>query len=117
MAAEGLEPGIPDTVPREGGRWCGSGSDPAQTDEGQASAPELREVEMIGNVFVLAPHEQRPFKLEVLSYDAPEQRQAVRDAGMVPTPSGAGHVRVRWAFLDSSRYRECLRRRCYAECS
>jgi hypothetical protein len=57
-------------------------------------------VQMTGNVFVLALHDQRHVKLEVLSYYAPEQQQKCDMTGMVPTPSGAGNLRIRWAFLD-----------------
>jgi hypothetical protein len=57
-------------------------------------------VQMTGNVFVLALHDQRHVKLEVLSYYAPEPQQKCDMTGMVPTPSGAGNLRIQWAFLD-----------------
>lgn len=57
-------------------------------------------VQMTGNVFVLALHDQRHVKLEVLSYYTPAQQQRCDMTGMVPTPSGAGNLRIQWAFLD-----------------
>jgi hypothetical protein len=57
-------------------------------------------VQMTGNVFVLALHDERHVKLEVLSYYAPEQQQKCDMTGMVPSASGAGNLRIRWAFLD-----------------
>jgi hypothetical protein len=57
-------------------------------------------VQMTGNVFVLALHDKRHVKLEVLSYYTPEQQEKCDMTGMVPTPANAGNLRIRWAFLD-----------------
>jgi hypothetical protein len=57
-------------------------------------------VQMTGNVFVLALHDERHVKLEVMSYYTPEQQRKCDMTGMVPSPSGAGNLRIRWAFLD-----------------
>jgi hypothetical protein len=57
-------------------------------------------VQMTGNVFVLALPDQRHVKLQVMSYYEPEPQRTCDMTGKVPSPSGAGSVRIRWAFLD-----------------
>lgn len=57
-------------------------------------------VQMTGNVFVLALPENRHVKLQVLSYYAPDPQRTCDETGKVPSASGAGSVRIRWAFLD-----------------
>jgi HmuY protein len=57
-------------------------------------------VAMTGNVFVLALRDAHHVKLEVLDYYAPANQKICNDTGKVPTPSEAGNVRMRWAFLD-----------------
>jgi hypothetical protein len=57
-------------------------------------------VQMTGNVFVLALPDNRHVKLQVMSYYAPEPQRTCDQTGKVPSESGAGSVRIRWAFLD-----------------
>jgi hypothetical protein len=56
-------------------------------------------VEMTGNVYVVRLANGRHVKLEVLAYYELPQQMACNETHMVPMPSGAGNVRVRWAFL------------------
>jgi hypothetical protein len=59
-------------------------------------------VEMTHNVYIieLDRPKKRHVKLEVMTY-YPADRQKICDAtGMVPMPSGAGHMTLRWAFID-----------------
>jgi hypothetical protein len=56
-------------------------------------------VEMTGNVYVVRLANGRHVKLEVLAYYELPQQTACNETHMVPMPSGAGNVRVRWAFL------------------
>jgi hypothetical protein len=57
---------------------------------------------MTHNVYVIALKEpkQRHVKLEVLSYYVPENQKICDETGAVPMPTGAGNMRIRWAFLD-----------------
>jgi len=57
-------------------------------------------VSMTGNVYVVALRGGRHVKLQVLSYYSPANQTSCDTTMMVSTPSGAGNVRVRWAFLD-----------------
>lgn len=56
-------------------------------------------VEMSGNVFVLRLRDGRAVKLQVSSYYDPAAQETCNATGMVPTPNGAGNVRMRWSFL------------------
>jgi len=57
-------------------------------------------LEMTGNVFVIQRADGRHVKLEVLAYYTPENQQSCDETSMISRPSGAGNVRLRWAFLD-----------------
>lgn len=57
-------------------------------------------VAMTGNVYVLDLGDGAAVKLEVLAYYTPENQQICDETNAVPMPSGAGNVRIRWAFLD-----------------
>ena len=57
-------------------------------------------VEMTGIVYVIALPDERHVKLQVLAYYTPENQAICDEIGTVPTPSGAGFLRIRWAFLD-----------------
>jgi hypothetical protein len=57
-------------------------------------------VKMTNNVFVLALPEQHHVKLQVVSYYPPDNHQRCQDTAMIMVPSGAGALRIRWAFLD-----------------
>ncbi len=57
-------------------------------------------VEMTGNVFVLALADGRFVKLEVLAYYEPDNQQTCNETRSVPLPSGAGNIRIQWAFID-----------------
>ena len=57
-------------------------------------------VQMTKNVYVLKVADDRHVKFEVLSYYAPEAQKVCDATGTVPMPSGAGSMRIRWAFLD-----------------
>lgn len=54
---------------------------------------------MTGNVFVVRLADGRHVKLQVMSYYEPTPQQVCNDTGKVPSPSGAGQLRVKWAFL------------------
>ncbi len=56
-------------------------------------------VHMSGNVYVVRLRDGRAVKLQVLSYYSPAAQQQCDDMDSLPTPSGAGHVRIRWAPL------------------
>ncbi|PZR11928.1 MAG: hypothetical protein DI536_16495 [Archangium gephyra] len=56
-------------------------------------------VKMSGNVFVLKLADGRHVKLEVKSYYPPENQALCQTENRINSPSGAGAVRVRWAFL------------------
>jgi hypothetical protein len=59
-------------------------------------------VQMTHNVYVIALKEpkERHVKLEVLSYYTPDKQKICDETGQVPMPSGAGNMRIRWAFID-----------------
>lgn len=57
-------------------------------------------VSMTGNVYVVALRGGRHVKLQVLGYYTPANQTSCDETGMISLPSGAGNVRVRWAFLD-----------------
>lgn len=57
-------------------------------------------LQMTKNVYVIALPKKRHVKLEVLSYYSPENQKRCDETGEVGIPSGAGNIRVRWAFLD-----------------
>lgn len=59
-------------------------------------------VEMTHNVYViqLDRPEKRHVKLEVMSYYPADRQKICDETGRVPTPSGAGHMTLRWAFID-----------------
>jgi hypothetical protein len=57
-------------------------------------------LQMTGNVYVIALRNGRYVKLEVVGYYSPAN-QARCQMDMAPEmPSGAGNVRLRWAFID-----------------
>jgi hypothetical protein len=57
-------------------------------------------LQMTKNVYVIALPKKRHVKLEVLSYYSPENQKLCDETGEIGIPSGAGNIRVRWAFLD-----------------
>lgn len=57
-------------------------------------------VSMTGNVYVVRRADGRLVKLQVLGYYPLANQRACDETGAVPTPSGGGQMRVRWAFLD-----------------
>ncbi|MET0287292.1 MAG: HmuY family protein [Polyangiales bacterium] len=57
-------------------------------------------LQMTHNVYVLALQSGRHVKLEVLSYYPPDNQKRCDDTGAITQPSGAGNLRVRWAFVD-----------------
>jgi hypothetical protein len=59
-------------------------------------------VEMTHNVYIIQVDrpDKRHVKLEVMSYYPADRQKICDETGMVPTPSGAGHMTLRWAFLD-----------------
>ncbi len=60
-------------------------------------------LQMTYNVFVLHLKNGRYVKLQVLSYYNPQAQAECDDAGVARTPSGAGNVRIRWAFIAPPR--------------
>jgi hypothetical protein len=59
-------------------------------------------VQMTHNVYIIQVDrpKKRHVKLEVMTY-YPIDRQLICDeTGMVPQPTGAGHMTLRWAFID-----------------
>ncbi|MGV3623633.1 MAG: HmuY family protein [Archangium sp.] len=56
-------------------------------------------VKMTGNVFVVKLADGRHVKLEVKSYYSLANQQKCQTMNSVDSPSGAGALRVRWAFL------------------
>jgi len=56
-------------------------------------------VETTGKVFVVHLRDGRYVKLEVLSYYDPAAQQECNSSGNVPSPNGAGQIRIRWSFL------------------
>jgi hypothetical protein len=57
-------------------------------------------VAMDHNVYVVALANGRHVKLEVESYYSPANQELCDTTGTFMSPSGAGNMRVRWAFLD-----------------
>jgi hypothetical protein len=57
-------------------------------------------LQMTHNVYVLALQSGRHVKLEVLSYYPPENQALCDTTGQTNQPSGAGQLRIKWAFLD-----------------
>ncbi len=57
-------------------------------------------VQMTGNVYVVALPDDRHVKLQVLSYYPVATQAQCNETGTIPVPSGAGNLRVRWAFLE-----------------
>lgn len=59
-------------------------------------------VEMTHNVYVIQVDRpmKRHVKLEVMTYYYPDRQKICDDTGEVPNPSGAGHMTLRWAFID-----------------
>jgi hypothetical protein len=57
-------------------------------------------VSMTGNVYVIALRGGRHVKLEVVGYYSPANQASCDASGSVTLPSGAGSLRIRWAFLD-----------------
>jgi len=56
-------------------------------------------VQMTKNVYVVKLANERHVKLEVLSYYTPDVQKVCDETNVAPMPSGAGNVRIRWAFL------------------
>jgi len=56
-------------------------------------------VEMTGNLYVLHLRDGRYVKLQVLGYYDLDPQAECNDTGSVPQPSGAGNIRIRWAFV------------------
>lgn len=59
-------------------------------------------VEMTHNVYIIQVDrpKKRHVKLEVMTYYLPDRQKICDETGMVPSPSGAGHMTLRWAFID-----------------
>lgn len=57
-------------------------------------------VAMTGNVYVVQLASGEHVKLQVRSYYSPENQAECDESGTVPMPSGAGALRIRWAFID-----------------
>ena len=57
-------------------------------------------VAMTGNIYVIQLADGHHVKLEVLSYYFPNVQDTCNRTGAVPTPSGGGNIRIRWAMLD-----------------
>lgn len=59
-------------------------------------------VRMTHNVYIiqLDRPKRRHVKLEVMAYYFPDRQKICDETGMVPNPSGAGHLQIRWAFVD-----------------
>ncbi len=56
-------------------------------------------VQMTGAVFILQLQNGRYVKLQVLEYYDAAPQVECNNTGMVPTPSGAGNIKIRWAFI------------------
>lgn len=54
---------------------------------------------MTDRVFVVKLADGRRVKLQVLSYYPPANQQRCQDNDTIEAPSGAGSLRIRWAFL------------------
>lgn len=57
-------------------------------------------VAMTDNVYVIELASGRHVRFQVLSYYTPANQESCDTSGSITTPSGAGNVRVRWAFVD-----------------
>jgi hypothetical protein len=57
-------------------------------------------LQMNDNVYVVTRADGRHVKLEMLSYYTPENQTMCNETGAFTPPSGAGNMRIRWAFLD-----------------
>jgi hypothetical protein len=57
-------------------------------------------LQMTKNVYVLELPKGKHVKLEVLAYYTLENQKLCDETGQTALPSGAGNIRVRWAFLD-----------------
>jgi hypothetical protein len=57
-------------------------------------------LQMTHNIYVIALQSGRHVKLEVLGYYPPENQKLCDETGEIALPSGAGSIRIRWAFLD-----------------
>jgi hypothetical protein len=59
-------------------------------------------VAMTHNVYIIQVKrpKSRNVKLEVVAYYFPDRQKVCDETGMVPNPSGAGHMQLRWAFVD-----------------
>jgi hypothetical protein len=59
-------------------------------------------VKMTHNIYIIeiARPKTRHIKLEVMGYYPPDRQKICDATDMVPSPSGGGDVRIRWAFLD-----------------
>jgi hypothetical protein len=57
-------------------------------------------LQMSKNVYVLELPKGKHVKLEVLAYYSLENQKLCDETGEIGSPSGAGNIRVRWAFLD-----------------
>jgi hypothetical protein len=57
-------------------------------------------VAMTKNVYVVRTRSGRHVKLRVESYYTPSVQETCDTTGTAPMPSGAGNLRMRWAWLD-----------------
>ncbi|HEX6244190.1 MAG TPA: HmuY family protein [Polyangiales bacterium] len=57
-------------------------------------------VKMTDNVFVLELPDQHHVKLQVTGYYPPDNQRQCNETDAITFPSGAGNLRMRWAFLD-----------------
>ena len=57
-------------------------------------------LQMTKNVYVLELPKKKHVKLEVLAYYTPENQKLCDETGQINLPSGAGNIRMQWAFLD-----------------
>jgi hypothetical protein len=57
-------------------------------------------LQMTNNVYVLELPKKKHVKLQVLSYYTPDNQKLCDETGQINIPSGAGSIRVQWAFLD-----------------
>lgn len=57
-------------------------------------------VGMTGNIYVVRLRDGRHVKLQFKSYYTPSVQDTCDQTGSAPTPTGAGNVRLRWAFID-----------------
>jgi hypothetical protein len=57
---------------------------------------------MTHNVYIIQVDrpKKRHVKLEVMGYYPADRQQICDETGKVPTPSGAGQMTLRWAFID-----------------